>query len=156
MEVKVMFLRHSHDNLLKWNHSCCWLANNYIKRILPWFHRNLDLIKTFLFIISGYPDLWNFRIGCDVVKLKRYFPNVYVYKRLCERNQTISFVSVWPLHYGLSSLKIVRRKIQAPSLIFFRFICFRRKYLIYTFTFFYIFGCELTAGQKASKLAKNQ
>ena len=51
-------------------------------------------------------------------------------------------------------LEIVNRKIQASSLIFFRFICFRQKYLKCTFDFFYIFGCELIAGPQASKFTK--
>ena len=46
--------------------------------------------------------------------------------------------------------EIVNRKIQASSLIFFRFICFRQKYLKCIFDFFYIFGSELIAGQQAS------
>ena len=55
----------------------------------------------------------------------------------------------------LSLKEIENREIQVSSLIFFRFICFRRKYLKCPFTFFFIFGCELTAGLKAIKLAKN-
>ena len=42
--------------------------------------------------------------------------------------------------------EIVIRKIQTSSLIFFKFICFRQKYLKCIFAFFYIFGCELIAG----------
>ena len=53
-----------------------------------------------------------------------------------------------PKHYDLSSLG------NWKSLIFFRFTCFRRKYLKCTFTFFYILGCELIPGPQASK-AKN-
>ena len=41
----------------------------------------------------------------------------------------------------------VNRKNQSSSLIFLRFISFRQQNLKCTFTFSYIFGCELIAGQ---------
>ena len=62
---------------------------------------------------------------------------------------------VKPISGDPSILHYVNRKIKTSSPIFVRFICFRQKYLKYTFAFFYIFGCELIAGSKAIKFIQD-
>ena len=57
-----------------------------------------------------------------------------------------TFKKFQPLHYAVSSVGNCHQENSNSKSHFFKFICFRQKYLKCIFAFFYIFGCELIAG----------